>query len=64
VHWRTLWDDWCTMAMHWRWRWFLFFHIFGLEVLAIVHVIVWVLPTGRYIVPALSHMLVLVVEIR
>jgi hypothetical protein len=52
------------MAMHWRWRWSFFFHIVGLEVLAVVRVVVRVLPTGRYIVPSLSHVLVLVVKIR
>lgn len=55
------------MTMHWRWRRSLFFILFMLELLAIVRivveVVVWVLPTRRYIIPSLSHVLVLVIEI-
>jgi hypothetical protein len=54
--------------MHWRWWWSLFLFIFMWELLAIVwivlEVVVWVFPTRRYIVPSLSQVLVLVIEIR
>ena len=53
--------------MHWRWRRSSVFFILIRELLAIVRVvlevIVWVLPTGRYVIPALSYVLMLVVEI-
>ena len=53
--------------MHRRWWWSLFFFLFMLELLAVVRivveVVVWVLPTRRYIIPSLSHVLVLVIEI-
>ena len=53
--------------MHRRWWWSLFFFLFMLELLAIVRivveVVVWVLPTRRNIVPSLSYVLVLIVEI-
>lgn len=54
--------------MHWRWRRSLvFFFVLIRELLAIVRVvlevIVWVLPTRRYVVSPLSQVLMLVVEI-
>lgn len=53
--------------MHWRWRRSLVFFILIRELLAIVRVvleiIVWILPTRRYIISPLSQVLVLVVEI-
>jgi hypothetical protein len=59
--------DGSTVAMHWRWRRSLLFYFFMRELLAIVRVVVevvvWVLPTRWYIVPSLSQVLVLVVEI-
>ena len=53
--------------MHWRWRRSLVFFILIRELLAIVRVvlevIVWVLPTRRHVIPPLSQVLMLVVEV-
>ena len=52
--------------MHWRRRWSLLVVLLR-ELLAIVRIVlelvVWVLPTRWYIIPSLSQLLVLVIEI-
>jgi hypothetical protein len=61
-----MWNDWCTVTVHWRRRWslLLFFVLeFVTVVWVVVRIVVGILPSRWYIASTRSEVSVLVVEV-